>query len=132
MVCVPALDLESINTDEIRIYVVTEYVIYPKKSNKSKSSPTPSPPSEKIIPTITSAPTPSRTETPDPANGVKEGSADLIKRATYKARQPRADGGVVCCLAINEYCFKIGRVTVPPVRLFLSILTKSSADKDSV
>jgi hypothetical protein len=40
----------------------------------------------------------------------------LLKKATYRARQPRSDGGVVCCLAVNEYCFKIGRVTVPPVR----------------
>ena len=108
-----------------RIYVVTEYVIYPKEG-KSKQSPrpipssTPSPPSEAVIPSITSAP--SRTETPEPSssgiNGtVKEGSSDMMKRATYKARQPRADGGVVCSLAVNEYCFKIGRVTVPPVSL---------------
>jgi hypothetical protein len=117
-------------TDVNRIYVVTEYVIYPKKSNKPKSSPTPSPPSGKIIPTITSAPAPSRTETPDPANGVKEGSADLLKKATYKARQPRSDGGVVCCLAINEYCFKLGRVTVPPV--CLSFFPQNRSDKCSV
>jgi len=110
-----------------RIYVVTEYVIYPKKSSRTKSAPTPSPPSGKIIPTITSEPTPSRTDTPEPTATAKEGSADILKKATYRARQPRADGGVVCCLAVNEYCFKIGRVTVPPVSLFLTI--RSKADK---
>jgi len=106
-----------------RIYVVTEYVIYPKKSSRTKSAPTPSPPSGKIIPTITSEPTPSRTDTPEPSSTAKEGSADLLKKATYRARQPRSDGGVVCCLAVNEYCFKIGRVTVPPVSLFITFNT---------
>lgn len=102
-----------------RIYVVTEYVIYPKKGSRKslpKPSTTPSPPSEPVIPNITAAP--SRTETPEPTNSdgtSKEGSSDLLKRAAYRARQPRADGGVVCSLAVNEYCFKIGRVTVPPV-----------------
>jgi len=108
-----------------RIYVVTEYVIYPKKkSSRSKPAPTPSPPSGKIIPTITSEPTPSRTDTPEPASTAKEGTADLMKRATYRARQPRSDGGVVCCLAVNEYCFKLGRVTVPPVSLIFRFLYK--------
>lgn len=104
-----------------RIYVVTEYVIYPKKGRKSKSAlpkplSTPSPPSEAVVPTITAAP--SRTDTPEPtsSNGTaKAGSSETVKSATYRARQPRADGGVVCSLAVNEYCFKIGRVTVPPV-----------------
>jgi hypothetical protein len=124
-----------------RFYVVTEYIIYPKKSSSSKSRKSkatitpPSPPSEAehehIVPTITAVPGPSRSETPDPSNAAeaqsqsqsqpksseKEGSADLLKRATYRARQPREDGGVVCSIAVNEYCFKMGRVTVPPVSL---------------
>lgn len=107
------------------IYIVTEYIIYPKKSSNSKShAPTPSPPSDTVNPILTSAPAPSRNDTPEPSTS-KQGSADLLKKATYRARQPRADGGVVCCLAINEYCFKIGRVTVPPVCLFPRVLTFS-------
>jgi hypothetical protein len=118
VVCLPRLFAQTLTR---RIYVVTEYVIYPKKSSRTKSAPTPSPPSSKIIPTITSEPTLSRTDTPEPSSTAKEGSADLLKKATYRARQPRSDGGVVCCLAVNEYCFKIGRVTVPPVRPFFTI-----------
>jgi hypothetical protein len=128
VVCQPRITVYNNQTLTPRIYVVTEYVIYPKKSSRTKSAPTPSPPSGKIIPTITSEPTPSRTDTPEPSSTAKEGSADLLKKATYRARQPRSDGGVVCCLAINEYCFKIGRVTVPPVRSFITI-TQSKADK---
>lgn len=41
------------------------------------------------------------------------------KRAALRQRPARADGGVVACLAVWEYCFKIGRVTVPPVRILL-------------
>jgi hypothetical protein len=35
--------------------------------------------------------------------------------ASVRVRQPREDGGVVCCFSVVEYCFKVGRVTVPPV-----------------
>lgn len=110
---------------------MTEYVIYPKKGSKSKSarpipSTTPSPPTEAVIPNITAAP--SRTETPEPSssNGTsKAGSSETVKSAAYRARQPRPDGGVVCSLAVNEYCFKIGRVTVPPVCPLSPFLTRA-------
>lgn len=116
-----------------RFYVVTEYILYPKKSKRASSTASAklpaSPPAETIVPTITAVPGPSRSDTPDLSNsngndngntaeakaGSKEGTSDLIKRATYRARQPRSDGGIVCSIAVNEYCFKMGRVTVPPV-----------------
>jgi hypothetical protein len=117
------------------IYIVTEYIIYPKKSSNRKSkshAPTPSPPSDTLNPILTSAPAPSRTETPELSTSTnQQGSADLLKKATYRARQPRADGGVVCCLAVNEYCFKVGRLTVPPV-CRLSHPGEGATDKYSV
>lgn len=42
-------------------------------------------------------------------------TAQEVKMAALRNRKPRSDGGVVCCLAVSEYCFKVGRVTVPPV-----------------
>lgn len=38
----------------------------------------------------------------------------------YKRRSVRSDGTVLHCVAISVYCFKLGRITVPP-RVALSI-----------
>lgn len=43
------------------------------------------------------------------------------KRAALRQRPPRADGGVVACVAVWEYCFKIGRLTVPPVSFVIPL-----------
>ncbi|KAK8843334.1 hypothetical protein IAR55_006989 [Kwoniella newhampshirensis] len=98
-----------------------------------------------LVPVISAPPTrtatpdssvpPSNTEsganTPNSAGSQAGASLDAIKRAWAKKREtePRADGGVVCCLTISEYCFKMGRMTVPPrIALWLSL---HSSNKDS-
>jgi len=99
-----------------RIYLVTEFVIYPKKrsgKNKSKASGTPA---HLGVPSI-SAP-PSGTASPEPGSGSNTPStaAESVKKAaTLRVREPRTDGGVTCALVVTEYCVKAGRITVPPV-----------------
>lgn len=52
------------------------------------------------------------------------------KSAALRNRKPRTDGGVVCCLAITEYCFKAGRVTVPPrIVLFAGLLSPTEEQR---
>ena len=103
---------------------MTEYVIYPKKgarrdkSRPVKPDPTPAGPSFPTFPTLSNASS-TGTSTPEvqPVTGTSTPStADAVKRAAaLRSRMPREDGGVVCCIAVAEYCFKQGRVTVPPV-----------------
>jgi hypothetical protein len=45
------------------------------------------------------------------------------KKAAARSRPPRPDGGVVACVAVFQYCFKIGRVTIPPVSSVLTCYT---------
>jgi hypothetical protein len=94
----------------IRFYLVTEFIIYPKKSaarpknaGKSKDIAMPS----LAVPDLSTDPS---SGTSTPPTTVEE-----IKVSALRARPPREDGGLVCCLAISEYCFKMGRVTIPPV-----------------
>lgn len=107
-----------------RVYLITEFIIYPK-NRSSKPSTTPAGPS-------LSLPTPSgllpesiTNSNPDSGSNTPATSVEQIKKSyAVKPRGPRADGGVVCCLAVSEYCFKLNRVTVPPVR-FGSLLSVS-------
>ncbi|WWD21153.1 hypothetical protein CI109_105636 [Kwoniella shandongensis] len=149
--------------DDKWIYVLTEFVIYPKKGGKGRArtiKDTASEAKDKIIDStsqlngtppvvpVISAP-PTRTATPDlslppsasgsgantPAS-ASQGSvtgAEAVKRAWAKKReeQPREDGGVVCCLTISEYCFKMGRITVPPrIALWLSLHSPKKDQQD--
>ncbi|KAK4683865.1 hypothetical protein P7C73_g6351, partial [Tremellales sp. Uapishka_1] len=108
-------------------YLVTEFVIYPKKSSRSKGSkPSTTPAGPSIaIPLLeessgSSSPSASGINTPSTAEQVKKG-------ASLRARQPRTDGGVVCCLAVSEYCFKMGRVTIPPrIAFYVGLQSPSS------
>lgn len=121
------------------MHLVTEFVIYPKKGAKGRKTQevhrtkqgTADPP----VPTF-SAP-PSGTDSPVsgvPVNGNANGSANLqaeamvrsasevLQRVKARIREPRSDGGIVCCVAITDYCFKQGRVTIPPrIALFTGI-----------
>jgi hypothetical protein len=110
----------STATNESRLYLVTEFIIYPKTkpSRKGKARVTPDlapvgGPS--AIPDI-SAP-PSGTASPDDsgANTPSTNIETVKKSAALRIRKARADGGVVCALAVTEYCIKAGRMTVPPV-----------------
>lgn len=117
--------------DEKWMYLACEFILYPKKTSKAgaaknkvaagvvSSAP-------HIVPTISAPPT--RTASPNssasvsgnvtPAQGSPLGNkVEEIKRAWLARRKenPREDGGVTCCLSVSEYCFKIDRVTIPPV-----------------
>ncbi|WVQ81226.1 hypothetical protein IAT38_003348 [Cryptococcus sp. DSM 104549] len=116
--------------DEKWLYTIVEFIIYPKKKSTkavfSAKSHMPTPDGSKFLPQMSAPPTPdpsaptSGTATPNPAAtaGTDAGSnaVDAIKRAWAQRREanPRKDGGVVCGMQISEYCFKIGRITVPP------------------
>lgn len=133
---------ELLLTPVTRFYIVSEFVIYPKKgaaARKGSKGKTSAKELEDklasvaanaasktgtngVIPSISTAP--SGTDTPDSPTGapgsptLDNGDIDTVKRAAaLRARAVRPDGGVVCCLAVFEYCFKIGRVTIPPVSL---------------
>lgn len=105
------------------MHLVTEFIIYPKGKKvvyKTKAG-RPNPP----VPTF-SAP-PSGTDSPasgvpvngGPAAGEKaeamvRSASEVLKKVKARVRDPRPDGGVICCVAITDYCFKQGRVTIPP------------------
>lgn len=49
---------------------------------------------------------------------------ELMKRLMARAREPRADGGIVTCIAVTDYCFKQGRMTIPPrIAMHMSLLS---------
>ncbi|ORY24764.1 hypothetical protein BCR39DRAFT_314242 [Naematelia encephala] len=120
------------------MYMVTEFIIYPKKGRKGGKGkklvdpkPTPAGPamSTDLNPIATAASStsasPSQTGTSTPV------TLEEVKRsANLRMRHPREDGGVVCCLAVSEGVFKMGRVTVPPrIAMFLALLSPSKADQ---
>lgn len=123
--CVLSLAPAS-HADTIRIYLVTEFIIYPKskptkKLNAAKAkidaqlASAPTSASGPIIPSISAPGT--GTSTPQSVSGTVSSipNMDEAKKAAARNRPPRADGGIVTCIAVFEYCFKIGRVTIPPV-----------------
>lgn len=107
------------------MHIVTEFIIYPKKGSKEKhAAPTSGSAFVQSISAPASASQPdSGAETPDTA--PKQISAgELAKKLQARAREPRSDGGVVACIAVTDYCFKHGRVTIPPRIVFhLSLLS---------
>jgi hypothetical protein len=51
--------------------------------------------------------------------------------ANIRSRAPRDDGGVVCAVAITEYCFKLGRQTIPPrIAMHYSMVSQDQAKRD--
>ncbi|ORX39109.1 hypothetical protein BD324DRAFT_618540 [Kockovaella imperatae] len=121
--------------DEKWIYLVTEYIIYPKKAARGKGKrpikpdPTPAGPS---VPTLV-GPSSTGDSTPE-ANGSSTPTTTMEavrKAASLRSRMPREDGGIVCCLAVAEYCFKQGRVTVPPrIVLHLGMVSPNQSDRE--
>ncbi|WOO82447.1 uncharacterized protein LOC62_04G005936 [Vanrija pseudolonga] len=108
-----------------KVHLVTEFIIYPKGKGKGKQS-RPVSEAPKVNPNM-SVP-PSGTDTPVSAMAAVhplKTPEEVVKRLAARARAPRADGGVVCCLAVTDYCFKIGRITIPPrVAFHLSLLSE--------
>ncbi|GHJ86141.1 hypothetical protein NliqN6_2543 [Naganishia liquefaciens] len=99
--------------EEKWLYLVAEFVSYPKRGASSRKSDKSTPPKP------TSALQAESSDSKHPAvqsvmNDVLSGS--ITKRV---AQQVRSDGSVLHCLAVSSYCFKIGRLTVPP-RVVLS------------
>ena len=116
-------------TFTLRLYLITEFIIYPKKSVRSRTKSNtievmhpkpkhvgPAAPATALGVSLEGlAESASHTPSPAPTNGE-----EVKRAAVLRSRAPRDDGGVVCCLAVSEYCFKQGRVTVPPVSVAFS------------
>ncbi|GFZ50334.1 hypothetical protein JCM24511_08091 [Saitozyma sp. JCM 24511] len=122
-------------------YIVTEYIIYPKNhsTNGSKSHHATTPVQQVKISlaatlpvppagiTLSAAPSPSASGSTTPSSrGADTPGVSTLEAAksvaSVRARKPREDGGVVCCFSVVEYCFKVGRVTVPPrIAMYIAV-----------
>ncbi|CAE6537903.1 unnamed protein product [Rhizoctonia solani] len=112
------------------IYLVAKFVSHPKKSKSSShDKPLQNPHTKSTtIPTITTPSTPLVTETSTPtepaipANGALaslDASTVDTKLAPNASPKPTLrthddDGALIHCIAVSTYCFKHGRITVPP------------------
>ncbi|ELU39645.1 hypothetical protein AG1IA_06326 [Rhizoctonia solani AG-1 IA] len=111
------------------MYFVAKFVTHPKKSKSgSQAKPTRNTHSKPTsVPVITTPSTPLVTETSTPAEFVAEngtsGSFDVSTVDTKLApgtspkpvlRTHDDDGALIHCIAVSTYCFKHGRITVPP------------------
>ncbi|CAE6358263.1 unnamed protein product [Rhizoctonia solani] len=112
------------------MYLVTKFVSHPK-SSKSSSPVKPSHNSHAkptTIPAITAPSTPLMTETSTPAEPVVLGDGtstsfdastvdtkltpNTLPKSTLRTHDD--DGALIHCIAVSTYCFKHGRITVPP------------------
>lgn len=116
----------------LQIYLVSEFVTYPK-GKKSPSIPVIEPTDTlKATTTTETSSAPDNDNTPSiattTANGNGNGSipTDLKERIARDVTQKkREDGSVLHCFGVSVYVFKVGRITVPPVSLFLSFLKQN-------
>ncbi|RXK37866.1 hypothetical protein M231_04864 [Tremella mesenterica] len=119
------------------MYVLTEFIIHPKKSKKSRTIGAPPANADTkaevpalAVPNLASS-SGTSSEGPSGTNTPQNGPAGAVKKAFYDAPPVRADGGVVCCITMHEYCFKIGRVTVPPrIAMYFAQRSPSPQAKD--
>ncbi|WVW79319.1 hypothetical protein I302_101287 [Kwoniella bestiolae CBS 10118] len=141
--------------DEKWFYVVIEFILYPKKKSTSKSKTEKAKivasesitqvaekasekisSSDTIVPSISDPPTRSTSPIPPTtSNGSSTPSSssrvEEIKRSWAAKRGQRKDGGIVCCMTISEYCFKMGRVTIPPrIGLWMSLQSPAQNEQD--
>lgn len=117
-----------------QMYLVAEFVTYPKrgKSSEKSSSALPKPttaleaetsasknPAVKlpmINDVLSGSVSSSGVATPTMSNGQATGTGNMHEQISKRvAQKVREDGSVLHCLAVSSYCFKIGRLTVPPV-----------------
>ncbi|KAJ1300415.1 hypothetical protein OPQ81_005235 [Rhizoctonia solani] len=112
------------------IYLVAKFVSHPKKSKPDSHSKHSLNPHTKptTIPTITTPSTPLVTETSTPAEPVIPANgaltsfdASTVDTKLEPKRSPKPtlrthddDGALIHCIAVSTYCFKHGRITVPP------------------
>ncbi|KDN35449.1 hypothetical protein RSAG8_11587, partial [Rhizoctonia solani AG-8 WAC10335] len=105
--------------DEKWIYLVAKFVCHPKKNSKAHATK-----GGTIIPSITTPSTPLETEPSTPGEpvlntGEKATFLDASRVDTKLASKPTLrthddDGALIYCVAVSTYCFKHGRVTIPP------------------
>ncbi|KAH7335789.1 hypothetical protein B0J17DRAFT_616854 [Rhizoctonia solani] len=112
------------------IYLVTKFVSHPKKSKSGSQSKSVHNAHAKptTIPAITTPSTPLVTETSTPAEPAIPANGALVpldastvdtKLAPNTSPKPTLrthdhDGALIHCIAVSTYCFKHGRITVPP------------------
>jgi len=108
------------------MYLVHHFVSYPKKGSKSNATRVSRAASASAgAPNVTAPSTPEMMGTPP-----KTASPPPMKqRPEYKApptvpawlvRKPLPEGAVIHCVAVSLYCFKIGRLTIPPKVAFIA------------
>ncbi|KAF8601041.1 hypothetical protein BDV93DRAFT_510315 [Ceratobasidium sp. AG-I] len=98
------------------IYFVAKFVSHPKKGSKSKSSSQSN--SATTIPSITTPSTPLVTEPSTPGEPTIPSTMSTLDASRVDTKlSPKThddDGALIHCIAVSTYCFKHGRVTVPP------------------
>ncbi|CEL58632.1 hypothetical protein RSOLAG1IB_08694 [Rhizoctonia solani AG-1 IB] len=111
------------------IYLVAKFVSHPKKSKSGSHGKPPHNAHAKptAIPAITTPSTPLVTETSTPAEPVIPAvgatsfdastvddklSPDIPSKSVLRTHDD--DGALIHCIAVSTYCFKHGRITVPP------------------
>jgi hypothetical protein len=108
---------------EMQIYLVGEFVTYPKKgqgknkNKRSKSNSGGTKPSPESPAAITSTASASDSRETSQRNETSTLEKEIVRRKLSEANRgtPREDGGVLNCFSVSVYCFKLGRLTVPPV-----------------
>jgi len=97
------------------MYLVAKFVSHPKKSSKSKPNSHSGAPT---IPSITTPSTPIVTEPSTPGEPTIPSSLSALDASRVDTKlSPKThddDGALIHCIAVSTYCFKHGRVTVPP------------------
>ena len=104
----------------IQGYIVIRYVTPKKSKSKKPSANGHAKPAETPIPSGDNAPfpqlhtpaVPSGTSTPA-LNGIENASSNPAERvAQLLPEEP--DGATLHCVSVSEFCFKMGRITIPP------------------
>ncbi|KAG8916747.1 hypothetical protein FRC00_014443 [Tulasnella sp. 408] len=109
--------------EEKWMFLVHHYISYPSKNKRAQSAsqaighrPMPGP-------SITAPSTPSLIDSPPQSNSpkpIREPYKPPIGMDLSKLRKPLPEGAVVHCVAVSLYCFKIGRITIPPRVAFIA------------
>jgi hypothetical protein len=114
------------------VHIVTEFIIFPAKGKgKEKKAIKPACEKEHFIPNLSNPPSGADT----PVTGVPlppKTPEEVVRRlAAAASARERPDGGVVTCIAVTDYCFKQGRITIPPrIAMFLSLLSPDEKQRD--
>ncbi|KAG8973438.1 hypothetical protein FRC05_008829 [Tulasnella sp. 425] len=109
--------------EEKWMFLVHHYISYPSKNKRAQSAsqaighrPMPGP-------SITAPSTPSLIDSPPQSTSPKPMREPYRPPAGMdfsKLRKPLPEGAVVHCVAVSLYCFKTGRITIPPRVAFIA------------